>query len=344
MTTVASNITALPNELLEKIFDYIPLCSDKVQLRLLCKTWYNIIGGVTHFAYYEDSTEQFCDFLQNYPHLQNNVKSLRVKGNNDRDFSGLFMEAILPLCPNLVELILSMDLISNSDYVKRLYMLCASKRRTVTLPKLQKFDVWSMKNDAEWFYVEILRILRDSLTSLNLTVNRSIFAAANIEKSVERFLALFPCLKYLRLEYLPFAQEPITSRSVGDFSKLFKNHTRRLDTIKVFGSVYYPCTAENLEAMLGARAMNDSSVKFLELDIDSMDILCLKYISTRLNKIERLRIFTKEQVMVNTSTTSSQEVEAIIQDLDTYCKGISGEVCMNFRCQDRQGVVRISHV
>lgn len=292
MATVASRINTLPGELLETIFDYIPPFCDKAQLRLVCKLRYDISGGVKRFAYYEDSAEQFCDSLQHYQRFQNNVLYLRALGKSTPEFSGLFVESILALCHNLVELALAMDSGSNSRYIRRLSMLGGAQ-----LPGFHRFDVWDINDAAKRRYVEILRNLVNSLTCLNLTVDGSILMAANTERNVDRFLALFS-LKYLRLHYKPFGY-------TGDFLNLFSNHNKELQTIKITGALDYHCQAQDLEIALGTPVMGDF-VKPLELDVEYMDILCFRYITRRLTNVEKLRIFVHKKLKIKNEQTRSR--------------------------------------
>lgn len=76
-----------------------------------------------------------------------------------------------------------------------------------------------------------------------------------------------------------------------------------------------------------------------------MDILCLKYISKRLNSIETLELQVDQ--LDYSSSMTMQDVEIIMQDFRAYCDKMTGKVNVNFRYygmeQQRQQQVRISH-
>lgn len=69
MTSIAtvSGVDEFPNELLEKVFGYIN--DNKKEPRRVCKSWYNVVGGVTKFVLFQDSILDFTKDLQDYPNL-----------------------------------------------------------------------------------------------------------------------------------------------------------------------------------------------------------------------------------------------------------------------------------
>lgn len=83
----------------------------------------------------------------------------------------------------------------------------------------------------------------------------------------------------------------------------------------------------------------------MELDVEYMDILCLRIIANRLKSIKTLTLQVKGVVTVNNSTLVLQEkdVETIIENFRTYCQGIEGAVNVKFRCKGRQEMVEISY-
>lgn len=95
------------------------------------------------------------------------------------------------------------------------------------------------------------------------------------------FIASFTHLKYLCLKYYDYVYHSTSHFCQDDFPPLFARN-KGLETIKVNGKVDYQCTRDALEDP----SLNDVALTTLNLMVTSMDILCLKFITQNLKKIE----------------------------------------------------------
>lgn len=153
-------------------------------------------------------------------------------------------------------------------------------------------------------------------------------------------------MKYLYLEYKGYVDsvwrwggETNTNRMNSTVFPLlfFNDKTQGLETTKLFGKVELLYEARYLDVLIDDEKMNNI-LDTLIIVVECMDILCLQFITKKLNKIENLTIRVNDVVNVHKSAMilNEEEVKNIIKELCTYCIHIEGEVNVNFRLEDRQ--------